>query len=207
MPLAEMDWPVTVAGELAEEIRHAVLNQPRSTQTTIGPSDLGMDCTRALLHKLNRDALPAPTPGTYPRLPWLPFIGTATHSMLADIFAHSIHQFGADGPRYLIEHRVNVGSVGGQEVWGSSDLFDTFAGCVIDWKIVGPTTLKKVKAARHPGNQYRSQGHSYGRGFVRAGFTVNNVMIVFLPRNGEFSERYIWAEPYDERVEIGRAHV
>ena len=200
--LAEIDWPATVADELAEEIRYAVLNQPRSNQTIIGPSELGMPCTRALLHKLNRDALPEPTPGTYPRLPWLPAIGTAVHAFLADVMAHSLGQFAMEGKRYLIEHRVMVGTVGELEVWGSLDLFDILAGCVIDWKIVGPTTLKRVKAARHPGQQYRDQAHSYGRGLLLQGHKVNNVMIVFLPRNGEFAERHIWAEPFDESVAV-----
>ena len=202
MMLAEIDWPATVASELSEEIRHAVLEQPRSRQQVIGPSELGMPCTRRLLHKLNRDPAPAPLPGMYPALPWLPTIGTAMHSMLADIFTSCIAQFGAEGPRYLIEHRVNVGTVAGQEIWGSSDLFDIFAGCVVDWKIVGPTTLKRVKAARSPGPQYRSQAHCYGRGFVRAGYRVHNVLIFFLPRNGEFSERYAWHEPYDETIAL-----
>jgi hypothetical protein len=201
-PLAAIDEPATVIDELSEEIRYAVLNQPRSQQRLIGPSELGMPCSRKLLHKLNKSPPPAPAPNTYPVLPWLPVIGTAMHALLADAFSHSVNQGGQDGPRYLIEHAVNVGEVAGQEIWGNADLFDIPPGAVIDWKIVGPTTLKRVKAARHPGNQYRSQAHCYGRGFVRAGYAVNSVIIYFLPRNGEFAERYAWHEPYQESVAL-----
>lgn len=202
--LPESLRPPIVIMELQEEIRHAVLANPRSLQTMIGPSELGTECSRALLYKLCKTPEPADvdTPESLRNIAvpgWAATIGTAVHAWLADCFAASPLQAGLDGPRYLVEHRVNVGTIGAEEVWGSSDLFDTYAGLVNDWKVVGATTLARVKA-HGPSAKYRTQAHCYGRGFVRAGYTVRNVMIFFLPSGGDFSKRHVWFEPYDENV-------
>jgi hypothetical protein len=208
MTLPICDQPATIASELAEEIRHAVYSIPRTLQASIGPSELGTPCTRSLLHKVNGDSVPDRKAGGVPVVPWLSFIGTVMHAELAGIMSRSAGQGGADGPRYLVEHRVEVGSVAGKPVSGTADLFDIPAGCVVDWKVVGPTTLKRAKAARHPGRQYEWQAHLYGRGFTRQGYTVNTVLIMFLPRNGQFAERYSWSAPYDESVALqALAHV
>jgi hypothetical protein len=206
LDLPESLRPAIVLLELQEEIRHAVLGNPRSLQQIIGPSELGTECTRALLHKLVKDQDPRDqdTPESLRGIVvpgWAATVGTAVHAWLADAFTRSPLQFGADGPRYLVEHRVNVGSLGGEDIWGSSDLFDTYSGCVVDWKVVGVATLNRVRV-HGPSGQYRSQAHSYGRGFVRAGYRVNNVMIFFLPAGGDFSKRYVWHEPYDESVAL-----
>ena len=96
---------------------------------------------------------------------------------------------------------MNVGEIDGETITGSCDVFDRVTGTVIDWKTTGPTMLKKY-VRKGPGPEYRVQAHLYGRGWQRRGMTVRNVMIVFLPRNGELHEAHIWHEPYDEQVAI-----
>jgi len=163
-------------------IKHAVSNQPRSLQKRIGPSELGTECTHCLAAKLagweqHREA------------DWLPFIGTSVHSELAGIFQRV-------GDRWLVETDVMVGWVGDAEVWGSSDLFDTETGTVIDWKVVGPTTLTAAK--RGPSPVYYRQANLYGLGFRNAGHHVTNVAICYLPRQAATLSAAVWWEaPFD----------
>ena len=100
-----------------EEYRHtietAIGGQARSQQTRIGPSELGMDCLHCLACKLagipeKRDAA------------WLPWVGTAVHAQLEDVF----HAFNAAAGtvRFLIETTVSVGEVAGVDITGHADL-------------------------------------------------------------------------------------
>ena len=94
-----------------------------------------------------------------------------------------------------------MGQVAGEEIEGSVDLYDRVTATVVDWKVVGPTSLKAKK--RHgPGAQYRTQIHLYARGLIARGLPVDTVMIACLPQAGELDDAYIWSEPYDEAVAL-----
>lgn len=188
MPI--MDRPEVVAEELISEIRHLELDK-RSLQTAIGPSEIGLPCSRRLIKKL----LNTKDPPQAER--WLATIGTAVHAWLGDGFANRSPL----RERYLIEARVNVGTIGGIEICGNADLFDVPTGCVVDWKVVGNTRLDTYRRYG-PGQQYRTQAHLYGRGFARMGFPVRSVLIMFLPRNKALSNAYAWHEPWDESVAL-----
>jgi hypothetical protein len=198
VPLGRGSDPELLHRELLHLIRTSIRDNPRSLQTRIGPSELGTPCDRWLSHKL-LDTLPV----NDRQAPWLPTIGTAVHAWLEDTFAidNVRHVENGRAERWLLEQRLNVGTVGGQSITGSCDLYDTITATVVDWKIVGKTRLEKYK--RHgPGEQYRVQAHAYGRGWVRKGFAVEQVAICFLPRNGELTETVWWHEPYDEQVAV-----
>lgn len=169
--------PALVPAELKTIIEAAIINTPRSLQTRIGPSELGITCTRCLAHRL------AGTPER-PEAAWLPTIGTAVHEWLEGVILRSEQtrvSLGLPG-RYLPECKVNVGTVGGVQITGSTDVFDTASGTVVDWKIVGVTTLRSVKG-NGASDQYRHQGNLYGKGWEDAGYIVKSVLIYFLPRN------------------------
>lgn len=178
-------------------VEAAIINAPRSLQTRIGPSELGNPCDRCLAHKL------AGTPER-PEAAWLPFIGTAVHTELECIFLrHEITRadLGMSG-RWFPEHRVTVGTVGGVEISGSTDLFDTETGTVIDFKCVGDTTIKKAKA--HGASLvYSRQAQLYAKGWADDGYDVNTTTILYLPRNSlSLSSTYVWSAPYDRQVAI-----
>ena len=198
--------PALVGKELLDIIAHAIAHQPRTLQKAIGPSEIGHPCQRRLGYKL----LSAPDMNKNQGVGWKPFIGTCVHHELEGVFADNNlfyrTWFSEDHDRWLGESKVNVGALGygpdGTDIEGHSDLYDRVTCGVIDWKIVGPNPLKNYKA-HGPGQQYRTQAHAYGRGFVRRGLPVDYVMIVFLPRNGELMpDTHIWFEPYDESVAL-----
>ena len=184
--------PKATARELRTIIEAAITHQPRTLQTAIGPSELGNECERCLAHKL------AGTPESRDAA-WLPFIGTAVHEQLEQIIlAHENTRASLGMPgRFLAENRVTVGTVAGIPVTGSTDLFDTHTGTVIDWKVVGATTLRKAKGCG-ASLVYSRQANLYGKGWEDAGYKVNHVLIYFLPRNAvSLSDGFAWDAPYD----------
>jgi len=157
-------------------IENAIATQPRTLQLEIGPSEIGMECEHCLAARLmgwpqERDAA------------WLPFVGTSVHAQLEEIF---------QPPRWITETRVVVGSILGQQISGTSDLYDLEENVVVDHKIVGQSTL--LKAKKGPTPTYRRQAHLYGLGFFRLGFDVKKVVISYLPRNSPILRSGVWHE-------------
>lgn len=186
--------PGLLADELFWQIKQRINNHPRSLQRRIGPSELGTGCTRRLAHKL------AGTTETNTRdSAWKPTVGTAVHAWLEDTFTQA--NAGTHPARWLVELTVDVGDIGGVPITGHVDLYDRVTATVIDWKIVGASSLRN-KRANGPGEQYRTQTHLYGRGITRRGLPVDTVMIVCLPQNADLHDTYVWHEPYDEQVAL-----
>ena len=197
MTAATQRQPV-LADELLHIIRQAIRDHPRSQQTRIGPSEIGIECDRRIAHKL------LGTPPVNDRgAPWLPTVGTAVHAWLDDVFSRDTLPAikAGQAPRWLVERKVTTGQVAGEDIDGACDLYDTITGTSVDWKVVGKTKLLDVR--RHgPGQQYKVQGHCYGRGWVAKGYPVNDVAVFFLPRNEELDGAVWWSEPYDEQVAV-----
>lgn len=178
--------------DLEAILEHAILNAERSLQTTIGPSSLGAECDRCLVLEMGGRKPAEQT------APWLPTIGTAVHAWAEEAMIRHLARTGSD--RYIPEGRVMVGVVDGTEIWGSSDLFDIHTGTVVDYKVVGTTTLR---ATRKAGAKltYRRQAHLYGKGWEDKGYDVRSVAIWMLPRNGfTIGAGYLHQEPYDRAL-------
>lgn len=193
---ADLDDPTTadktaaVADAYMDVVIEAIVNHPRSLQTAIGPSELGITCTVALLHKLNGDPEPQRND-----VPWRPTVGTGVHAWLEDAFDAEGTRRGGDPLRWLTERRLTVGSIAGTDVTGSCDLFDLQEQVVIDHKVVSPNSLRKYRS-QGPSQQYRVQAHLYGKGWEDAGVRPHLVAICFLPAAGDLTDAYLWAEPY-----------
>jgi hypothetical protein len=175
-----------VQAAVLSTIEKAIIGEPRSQQTMIGPSEIGSACEHCLAAKLagwteREDAA------------WLPYVGTAMHAYLEPVFKRE------EG--WLTETRVNVGLIADQAVNGTSDLFHIPSGTVIDHKLTGASTLKKAKAGPTP--VYRTQAHLYGLGFMRAGYDVNTVAINYLPRNAVSLRSGVWwQEPFSPIIAL-----
>lgn len=182
--------PDLLKAELLHVITTRIDAAPRSQQTRIGPSEIGTPCDRRLGYKLRG------TPESNPFASrWKATIGTGVHAWLEAAFDAD----NATADRWLLEHQVSVGEIDGVDITGHCDLYDLVTGSVVDWKT---TSVNKIKAYRRdgPGEQYRVQAHLYGRGWTRKGYQVHTVAVVFLPRDGELSQAWMWSEPYNETV-------
>lgn len=179
--------------EYREIIRGSISNDPRSLQVTIGPSEVGIPCDRCLARKLA--GIPEQRGED-----WLPAVGKAVHNDIAAAF-RKVNE-GLPFARFLVEHRVTVGTIDGWPISGSLDLYDIERREVTDWKIVGVNTLKLVKA-NGVGPTYNVQRHLYGRGLTFDGWPVDRVRIALLPRNEPtLANAKTYVADYDEQVAI-----
>ena len=172
-------WP-----EIRTIIETHIRNQPRSQQVELGPSELGTDSLHTLAAKL------AGWPQSNQQAGWLPFIGTSVHAQFEKLFPTLNHTgFDPDnkGPRFETEMQVTSGHLnglyGGYDIGGHIDLYDHQTATTADWKIVGATTLRTVKA-NGISQQYAVQASLYGIGLLNEDLPIERSAIYFLPRNG-----------------------
>lgn len=185
-----------VADLIVGTVADHIANHPRSRQVAIGPSEMGVPCARRIGHRL------AGTPPVHIRpVAWLPFVGTALHAQMEVIFdiADLRHEREHGTRAWLTETRVTVGTVDGQDISGSVDLYHLPSGTLVDHKFSGPSRLAQYRR-EGPGQQYRTQVHLYGRGLANAGHDVQHVAILFWSRNADTIDTYWWSEPYDPAV-------
>lgn len=196
-----------VVGQLRDILEQQMRNRPRTLQTALGPSEIGTACDRCLAHMFAStpradDAEGAP-------VPWLPELGTAVHNMFDQLLtAHMLDRMGAGGPdfgaEWAPESKNTVGVVDGVPISGSTDVFHKPTGTVIDYKVVGTTTLRKVRRDGSGASlTYQRQAQLYGRGWANLGYSVRAVAIWFVPRNGHtLRDGRLFTAPYDEQVAI-----
>jgi hypothetical protein len=181
---------------LMDAIYWADANTARSIQRHIGPSEIGTDCPREIAYKLAET--PEVTQGVDP---WFAVLGTATHEWLSfalDQYQKIVLGRGPDNPRWLVEQRVRIEhSDFGLE--GNTDVLDLDLMEVIDYKLLGNDALKSLRE-NGPTPTYKTQAHTYGKGWKQRGYPIRAVTIVGLPRSSFLKNLHIWSEPFDERV-------
>ncbi|NBR79837.1 MAG: hypothetical protein EBT71_07365, partial [Alphaproteobacteria bacterium] len=110
--------------------------------------------------------------------------------MLAQKFIATGQDFMTETP-VTVTHRDLV-------IPGTVDLYSKKHAAVIDYKVVGESTLQKVRAGR-VSSQYTVQVQLYGLGLQQQGHKVTTVAIMFLPRNKELTDT-IWSEARGQYV-------
>lgn len=168
---------------ILDAIERHDMNRPRNLQAEVGPSELGDPCDHCLAAKLA---------GWTKRreLAWLAYIGTAVHAQLASAMMCQ------EPGEWLIETPTSVGRIMDRDVWGTADLFHIPTRTVVDFKVVGVTTLNKAKRGIID-EKYRRQVQLYG-----AGFNAERVAIMFMPRSAPDLRRTViyWDEPADATI-------
>lgn len=198
-PTCTLDPDVT-ASEMFGLIADAITNQPRSLQTRIGPSELGTPCDRRLGFKLAG----VPEVNNKHGVGWKAFVGTALHEQFAQIFErleiaryeNSEHTT----PRWYVEDRVTAGQINDDDIDGNCDLFDAWTGNVWDWKFTTRNKIREEYRPHGPGQQYTVQAQNYGRGWATRGMDVRNVGIIFMTRDGEYTDRHVWHAPFQPNI-------
>jgi hypothetical protein len=196
-PRATPGPPPSTVAEMREVLAELDASRPRSLQRTLGPSELGTPCQRQIAYKLA--GAPRQLPDQRP--PWAPMQGTAMHTLMEEALRFHNAQLGRE--RWVVEERLQIDD----EIFGHGDAFDTDHACVVDWKYVGTTALKKVKRRSVPNDQlvspdYRTQAHLYGYGHERAGREVRWVRLVLLARSHDYDQSAEWTERYDPEIAI-----
>lgn len=189
---------------MAEALRQRIIKMmtdasngnARNLQKAIGPSEIGHPCPRTVAYKV---AGVDKQPSWNDPLPSI--MGVAMHSWMETILP-------AD--EWIPERKVHVTGT----LSGSSDAYHIPTRTVVDWKFLGRTQHTKWLGG-YTSEQYRVQAHSYGQGFVNAGYPVDRVSVAVFCRAKPLADLFVWAEPWDpdcarraiERLEILRTYV
>ncbi len=175
-------------GRLIDMIRWADLQNPRAKQVELGPSEIGDPCDRRIGYRI------AGVHGSNTDFdPWAAIMGTAIHSWLDE--AVQLWMKEHNSGEWATETTLSINDF----VQGHSDLYWHAHKTVIDWKGAGPDVMKKVQKDGPP-DGYQIQTHIYGLGFERAGWPVEKVALVFLPRAGWLRNMYVWTADYDREL-------
>lgn len=189
--------PPSTVGELRQVLMDYDASRPRSLQTSLGPSELGTPCQAQIARKL---AGAPRRPVTAPA--WAPFQGTAVHAEMEKVVAFWNAQLGRD--RWIAEDDLQIDA----EIGGHGDAYDLDHDMVVDWKYVGTTALKNLRAARRAGKppaeqvsaEYRTQAHLYGVGHERKDRTPKFVRLVLLARGWQYDDSDEWTEEWQPDV-------
>jgi hypothetical protein len=175
-------WASRYAGELRRVVHEQASGSARNLQRHLGPSELGVPCDRQVVGKL------AGMPVTnHVADPWPSIVGTAVHAWLADAFTAA--NAGLDFPRWLAEQKV----VPHPDHSGTGDLYDALETAVVDHKILGESSMAKVRSASGPSIKYVIQLILYGKGFRLMGLPVTRVALAAYPRTAaSLDGLYVW---------------
>lgn len=174
------------ASDIVDVIRAMMQERPREPMGNIGPSMLG-GCERKMGHQLAFGSDGARGDGS-----WIARVGTAVHVELAEMFKGRVE---ADGTRrWFTDLRIT------RPVRGVIDVLDTHRREVVDFKVVGATTLAKARRGEVDA-KYDVQLDVYALGLILDGHTVERVAILFLPKT-QGLDKAVW---YSRPVDLARA--
>lgn len=176
-------WAQRYARELRGVITRQAASAPRSLQARLGPSELGAACDRQVVGKLVQAART-----NHVSDPWPSVVGTAVHAWLAAAFQDDNLREGL--LRWLTELAVEPAPGYG----GHTDLYDAAEQAVVDHKVLGPTSLAKVKSPSGPSRRYRVQLLLYGLGVRNMGLPVTRIVLAAYPRTASTLDgMYVWS--------------
>jgi hypothetical protein len=175
-------WAGRYAGELRRVVHEQANGSARTLQRHLGPSELGVPCDRQVVGKLA--GLPVTN---HVADPWPSIVGTAVHAWLADAFTADNVRTGRE--RWLAEQRV----VPHPDHSGTGDLYDADEAAVVDHKVLGESSMAKIRSPKGPPIKYVIQLLLYGKGFRVMGLPVTRVALAAYPRTAaSLDGLYVW---------------
>lgn len=156
----------------------------RDKQRKVGPSEIGNPCA----HCLGRALAGERRPQDFSLYPW---IGTAVHYYMEhETFKDEAHEL-----------RLYVGSIEGYgDIKGTTDMWYADAKAAVDWKIVGKRKISHYRVNGVP-EQYRYQAMLYGMGLHLKGEPIENIAIVFIPRDsGNVKDIWVHEEAWQPEM-------
>ena len=181
LPGGNTPWAIRMARDIRGVVQRQAAQAPRSLQHHLGPSQLGSQCDRQVV------GLFTATPATnHVSDPWPSVVGTAVHAWLAQAFSDDNKR---SGIRWVTEQKVAPHPL----YPGTADLYDAVEKAVLDHKILGPTTMAKVKSDYGPPQRYVVQLLLYALGYINLGLPVKRVALVAYPRTASSLDgMYVW---------------
>lgn len=174
-----------VAGRRCHVSVHPVLDEieawdrsrPRSQQVALGASQL-LGCRAAAVLRLNE------VPETDSRLRWDALVGVAIHTVCEAAAPASV----------LVEQRFQY-----RGVWATVDRYDPATKTLTDVKSKADA-LAIRKAKRYgPSRTHKAQLHLGAAALQEAGYEVDGVELLYLPRNGRPEDAWVWGPVAPDR--------
>lgn len=150
-------------------------SRPRSQQRESGGSQT-FGCRAESVLRLTG------VPPSDPRLSWPALVGSALHSVLE----------AAAGPGVLTEHKVTY-----KGIVCTVDRFDPATKTLTDYKSVADAGAVAVMKRTGPKRRQLAQINLGAAGLIDAGEDVQNVELLYLPRNGNLEQSWLWSAPFD----------
>src|SRR5215472_3454289 len=132
-------WAQRYAREFRGIIQRQAAFAPRSQQVHLGPSEIGAECDRQVAGKFA-----GLTRTNHVSDPWPSIVGTAVHSWLAGAFK------GDNEREHILRWVTETAVVPHPDYPGHADLYDAYEAAVVDHKVLGPSSLSKVKSVTGP---------------------------------------------------------
>lgn len=181
-------WSTRYAGELRRVLLEHAARAPRTLQSHLGPSELGVECDRQVVGKLA--ALPVTN---HVVDPWPSIVGTACHAWVEKAFTADNARRGL--LRWVAEQRVTPHP----EHPGTADLYDALERCVVDHKFLGESSMAKVR--KDPPRKYVVQLLLYGLGYFLMGLPVRRVALAAYPRTAaSLDGLYVWDRDFADEA-------
>jgi hypothetical protein len=174
-------WGSRYAAELRRVVVEHAARAPRSQQVHLGPSEIGHACDRQVVGKMA--GLPVTN---HVADPWPSVVGTAVHAWLADAFTADNTRHGV---RWVPEQRV----IPHPDHPGTADLYDAATQSTVDHKLLGESSMAKIRQPEGPPRHYLVQLLLYGRGYRLLGLPVRRIVLAAWPRTGSSLDGlYVW---------------
>jgi hypothetical protein len=171
---------VVITNALVEALIAQDDNRPRTQQKELGPSSLGFCRAKSVFQLLDY-------PETNPTLRLPAIMGTAIHASVEEAMHTRF------GDEYMLE--IEVPGIPGFIAPGHIDCYHPASKHIYDWK-----TSSKRNLRYFPKQSQRWQVQTYGYLARKAGYEVDWLTLVAIPRDGNETEIKIHTEAYDERI-------
>lgn len=184
-------WASRYASELKRVFLEHASRAPRTLQSHLGPSELGVACDRQVVGKF------AALPSTNHVVdPWPSIVGTACHAWAEKAFDGDNARRGL--LRWVTETRVTPHP----DHPGTADLYDAVEQAVVDHKFLGTSSMAKVR--KEPPRKYVVQLLLYGLGYFLLGLPVRRVVLAAYPRTAaSLDGLYVWERAFaDEHGQL-----
>lgn len=172
--------------EITELLKSALVSadnqRDRSTQVEIGASSIG-GCRRQAWNIINQ------IPKTnYETESLAAILGTATHHAIQE----ALQKYDVFGDDFMLETPLAIDGLK-----GNCDFYSRKEKLVADWKTV---TLDKLRTGRWLDKQKKIQVNLYAYMLIQAGYEVERVALVAIPRDGKMNQIVKWEDSYSPEL-------
>lgn len=171
---------LALRADLVEKLRAWDARRPRSLQREIGASQLG-GCRRQVWYQIDGAPEINETEGL------AALLGTGFH-----MIAEEAYNDGLSGTELEVPGVPLIG-LGPAHI----DRYEYDSHKVVDYKTI---KLKDLPYVQHGKDKHWWQLSVYGDRLIAAGYLVQDLAIVYIPRDGTYSDIHAVIRPYDQRL-------